>query len=50
MRPSSWLRSLMLGAAGLMALVFAGVLSCPVPAKAQAAVEYTEKKQHALDL
>jgi tetratricopeptide (TPR) repeat protein len=50
MRPSSWLRSLMLGVAGLMALVFAGSLSCPVPAKAQAAVEYTEKKQHALDL
>jgi tetratricopeptide (TPR) repeat protein len=40
----------MLGVAGLMATVFAGVALYPAPAKAQAAVEYTEKKQHALDL
>lgn len=50
MRLSTPLQPLRLSVAAFMAAVCAGCLLNPVPVRAQAAVEYTQKKQHALDL
>jgi tetratricopeptide (TPR) repeat protein len=50
MRLSTLLQPRRLGVAALIAAVWVICLLSPLPVKAQAAVEYTEKKQHALDL